>query len=179
MTMSDGFVVISLEETTLDEHGLSKVMDQRVLDRKVLERRALDRGLGAIRTISSIVIYDASGKVLAQRDFSPLGISTAPAMTTATVNVTAEHPSALEEQSKGPGSLNRRVARCRSILEIVHRALPASIRADALDEWIDELECAASARRPVVKRTVSIVIRAIPLMLLQGHRLPLTGNDGS
>ncbi len=62
----------------------------------------------------------------------------------------------------------RRIKRCRSVLELVHHFLPAVIREDALDEWIDELEAAAAEGAPIVKRTVSIVTMAVPRLVIRG-----------
>ncbi len=60
------------------------------------------------------------------------------------------------------GSQRGRVGRCRSLLAIVRHVLPSDVRDDALDEWLDEIECAAAAGRPVVRRTASIILRALP-----------------
>jgi hypothetical protein len=72
----------------------------------------------------------------------------------------------------------RQLARCRTILELVHYALPASTRRDALDEWIDEIESAASADERIVGRTASIVLWAAPQLALRRHRpVRAHGND--
>jgi hypothetical protein len=57
-----------------------------------------------------------------------------------------------------------RVARCRLILRIAHRVLPPGMREDALDEWMDEIECTAEKGRPVLKRTFSILFRSLPVL---------------
>jgi hypothetical protein len=58
---------------------------------------------------------------------------------------------------------SRQVARCRSLLEIGNLLLPPGVRDDALDEWMDEIECAAAKNRPVLPRVVSI-LRTLPLL---------------
>jgi hypothetical protein len=59
-----------------------------------------------------------------------------------------------------------RLAGCCSVLSLVHRLLPVTIRQDALDECIDELECAAAENRPLLRRTLSISFRAVPILAI-------------
>jgi hypothetical protein len=56
------------------------------------------------------------------------------------------------------------VTRCCSALTLAHLLLPPSVRGDALDESIDEIETAAETGRPVVRRTISILVRTLPLL---------------
>lgn len=64
-----------------------------------------------------------------------------------------------------------KVDRCRTLFYLAKVALPPSARDDAIDEWMDEIECAAAAGRPVLRRTVSILVRSLPRLALRS-RLP-------
>jgi hypothetical protein len=48
--------------------------------------------------------------------------------------------------------------------------VPSSLREDTIDEWLDEIETAADAGKPVLWRTVSILIRALPRVVARGWR---------
>lgn len=60
---------------------------------------------------------------------------------------------------------SRDVARSRSIISAAIRLLPANAREEALDEWMDEVECAAEAGAGTRARTWSIVSRALPVAI--------------
>lgn len=62
------------------------------------------------------------------------------------------------------------VERCRSALVIAGRLLPGAVRNEAVDEWLDEIECAASAQRGVTRRTASILIRTLPALVWRSRR---------
>jgi hypothetical protein len=64
----------------------------------------------------------------------------------------------------------RRVARCRSVLDLASRLLPAEARHDAFDEWVDEIESAACDGRPITRRTASIIFRSIPYAAWRSRR---------
>ncbi|HEU5254022.1 MAG TPA: hypothetical protein VFU16_11930 [Solirubrobacterales bacterium] len=66
---------------------------------------------------------------------------------------------------------NAGVRGCRSVLSIAAATLPPNIREETLDEWIDELECAADENRPVLRRAVSILVRSLPILAWRS-RLP-------
>jgi hypothetical protein len=66
----------------------------------------------------------------------------------------------------------RSVGRCRSILGIAKVVLPRDVCDDAVDEWMDEIECAAAENRPVLRRTISIVVRSLPLLAWRS-RVPM------
>jgi hypothetical protein len=63
-----------------------------------------------------------------------------------------------------------KVARCCSALVLAHRLLPRSIRADALTEWVDEIEAAADVGAPIMGRTLSIILRAVPSLAFRERR---------
>jgi len=65
----------------------------------------------------------------------------------------------------------KNVSRCRSLLDLAKVVLPPSARDDAIDEWTDEIECAAATGRPVLRRTVSILVRSLPRLAVRS-RLP-------
>jgi hypothetical protein len=52
--------------------------------------------------------------------------------------------------------------RCHAALRMAAGFLPREMREERLDEWLDELEAAQAAGRPVRRRTASIVVRAAP-----------------
>ncbi len=58
----------------------------------------------------------------------------------------------------------KKVAKCRSVLKIANRLLPKDVRDEAIDEWMDEIECAAAADLPVFRRTLSILLRSLPAL---------------
>jgi hypothetical protein len=68
--------------------------------------------------------------------------------------------------------------RCQSLLEVGQRLLPARIREETLDEWVDELETAAEKGRAIWRRTFSILFRALPSIACRS-RLSLHGRRGS
>ncbi|HET7416990.1 MAG TPA: hypothetical protein VFJ61_05150 [Solirubrobacterales bacterium] len=68
-------------------------------------------------------------------------------------------------------AVDPKTARCRSLLARACCLLPPAEREEALDEWADEIETAALQGRPIVRRTLSIVFRALPAMALR-MRLP-------
>lgn len=63
-----------------------------------------------------------------------------------------------------PAEGDRRVHRCRSVLNLAKAALPRDIRDDYIDEWMDEIECAAARNRPVLPRVMSILVRSLPIL---------------
>ncbi len=69
-------------------------------------------------------------------------------------------------------SSRRATGHCRSVLSLAYLALPLSTRQDALDEWLDEIACAEVAGRPVVRRTLSIIVRTLPRLAARS-RLPI------
>lgn len=73
----------------------------------------------------------------------------------------------------------RKVAKCRSLLGLAHRVLPPGVREDALDEWMDEIECAAVEGKPVLRRTLSILCRSLLSLALRSRRpARARGNGG-
>lgn len=64
----------------------------------------------------------------------------------------------------------REVARCRQHLALAARLLPAAVRQDALDEWIDEIECAAEAGKRIRGRALSIMLRTVPHAIWRAWR---------
>lgn len=64
-----------------------------------------------------------------------------------------------------------RLTRCRSLLGLATGLLPASEREDAFDEWADEIETAMADGRPILRRTCSIVLRTLPVLMVRA-RLP-------
>jgi hypothetical protein len=73
----------------------------------------------------------------------------------------------------------RKVAKCRSMLELANRVLPPGVREEALDEWMDDVECAAEAKKPVIRRTLSILFRSLPSLALRSRRpARARGNGG-
>jgi hypothetical protein len=65
------------------------------------------------------------------------------------------------------GSSARNVSRCRSLLQAANVALPSSVREDALDEWMDEIQSAAEEGLPVRRRALSILFRTLPVAALR------------
>lgn len=65
----------------------------------------------------------------------------------------------------------RRLGFCFSFLSVAVNVLPRPDRQEALDEWADELRCAAEERLPILRRTASILVRALPPMALRGRVL--------
>jgi hypothetical protein len=47
--------------------------------------------------------------------------------------------------------------------------LPPHDREDQLDEWLDEIECARERDLPVHRRTLSIVLIALPVMCVRNR----------
>ena len=76
-------------------------------------------------------------------------------------------------QSMGSPSMqpDRSVRHCRSLLGIARIALPEDVYEDAVAEWMDEIESAATNDRPVIRRAVSILIRSLPVLAWRS-RLP-------
>jgi hypothetical protein len=68
-------------------------------------------------------------------------------------------------------------ARCKTLLGVAYRILPPKAREDALDEWHDEIECAAAQGKPVWGRTLSIIFRALPVLALR-TRFPIRARGG-
>ena len=66
---------------------------------------------------------------------------------------------------------NPSLAKCRSMLELAAGLLPQGERDDAFEEWVDEIETAASEGLPIFRRTCSIVCRSLPALVLRA-RLP-------
>lgn len=66
--------------------------------------------------------------------------------------------------------LVRKVGRCRSLLTIAKGVLPPDTRDDALDEWMDEIECAVEANHRVTGRLLSILFRALPAVAWRSRR---------
>lgn len=73
------------------------------------------------------------------------------------------------EQVKAPP--DRRLAKCRSMLELATGFLPLAERDEALDEWTDEIETASAKGLPIFRRTCSIILRSLPVLALRS-RLP-------
>jgi hypothetical protein len=72
---------------------------------------------------------------------------------------------------------SRRAQGCKSLLAAAHRVLPRTVQEEALDEWLDEIECAASQGKPVLRRTISILCRALPVLAVRS-RLPARARGG-
>jgi hypothetical protein len=72
--------------------------------------------------------------------------------------------------SRGRRVRSRDVARSRSVISAAVRLLPASAREEAIDEWMDEVECAAEADVGTIGRTCSIVLRALPTAIWRAWR---------
>lgn len=64
----------------------------------------------------------------------------------------------------------RAVSRCRSVFNLGKRLLPSDVRDDVTDEWIDEIETAAEAGKPVLWRTISILAYAFPCAVIRSLR---------
>lgn len=77
--------------------------------------------------------------------------------------------SIVDAQSVWNESPKRRLTFCRSLLSFAASALPPADRQEALDEWMDELECAAEENLPTLRRTASILFRAGPLMAVRSR----------
>lgn len=69
-----------------------------------------------------------------------------------------------------PKSVSR-LERCRSMVGLAKHFLPRDQRDDFADECLDEVEAAAEAGRPVIRRTASILFRALPVLIVRS-RLP-------
>lgn len=67
--------------------------------------------------------------------------------------------------------------RCKMLLGMAYRILPPGAREEALDEWHDEIECAAAQSKPVWRRTLSIIFRALPVLALRS-RFPTRAHGG-
>jgi hypothetical protein len=77
------------------------------------------------------------------------------------------------------GRYRRKVAKCRSMLQLANRVLPPDVREDALDEWTDEIECAAAEKKPVFRRALSILCRSLPREAVRSRRpARVRGNGG-
>jgi hypothetical protein len=76
-----------------------------------------------------------------------------------------------------PSGKHGKVERCHSILRVANLVLPSRVRDEALDEWIDEVECAAAEKKPVLRRTLSIVFKSLPSLALRA-RLPRARREG-
>jgi hypothetical protein len=74
-----------------------------------------------------------------------------------------------EPASEHTAEVPRPPPRCRSLLALAARMLPAAIRAALLAEWLDEIETAAAERRPVVRRSVSIALRGAPRLAVHAR----------
>jgi hypothetical protein len=74
-------------------------------------------------------------------------------------------------ESPKPRPAKRRLSFCFSFLSVAVNALPQPDRQEALDEWVDELRCAAEESLPILRRTASILVRALPSMALHGRFL--------
>ncbi|HET7484363.1 MAG TPA: hypothetical protein VFJ64_03210 [Solirubrobacterales bacterium] len=61
----------------------------------------------------------------------------------------------------------RRLTSCRALLTFASHALPPTDRQEALDEWMDELECAVAENLPILRRTASILFRTCPHMAIR------------
>lgn len=81
---------------------------------------------------------------------------------------------ALQDRSVAESPVSKNVSRleqCRSVVGFAKRFLPREQRDDFADECLDEIEAAAEAERPVVRRTASILFRALPVLIIR-TRLP-------
>jgi len=84
----------------------------------------------------------------------------------------------IEAESAGaPDSAARRISRCRSLLQLANFVLPPAAREDALDEWMDEIQCAAEENLPLGGRVLSILCRSLPALALRA-RLPVRARRG-
>jgi len=70
-----------------------------------------------------------------------------------------------------PARVSIGVGRCRSLMSMATFALPSEIREESVDEWMDEIECAAAEERPVLRRAISILLRSLPILAWRS-RLP-------
>lgn len=70
-------------------------------------------------------------------------------------------------QTDAEMSLGKNMTRCRSLLARASCLLPPGEREEALDEWTDEIETAAGEGRPILRRTLSIVFRALPTIAVR------------
>jgi len=66
---------------------------------------------------------------------------------------------------RGPSQLEK----CRSIVGFAKHFLPRDKRDDFADECLDEIEAAAEAGRPVFRRTASILLRALPVLIVRSR----------
>jgi hypothetical protein len=71
----------------------------------------------------------------------------------------------------------RHVARCHALLRLANFALPPAVREEALDEWMDEIQCAAEKGLPFRRRALSILCRSLPALALRA-RLPIRSRRG-
>jgi hypothetical protein len=71
----------------------------------------------------------------------------------------------------------RQISRCRGLLRLANLALPRSVREDALDEWMDEIHCAAEEGLPLRHRALSILFRSLPALALRA-RFPVRARRG-
>lgn len=68
-------------------------------------------------------------------------------------------------------SPKKRLGFCFSFLSVAVNILPRPDRQEALDEWVDDLRCAAEDNLPILRRTASILVWALPPMALRGRVL--------
>jgi hypothetical protein len=68
-----------------------------------------------------------------------------------------------------PQSTLRHVSRCRRLLQCANFVLPPSVREDALDEWMDEIQSAAEENLPFRRRALSILFRSLPALALRAR----------
>jgi hypothetical protein len=71
----------------------------------------------------------------------------------------------------------RHVSRCRQLLQFANFVLPPSVRKNALDEWMDEIQSAAEEGLPFRRRALSILFRSLPALALRA-RLPVRARRG-
>jgi hypothetical protein len=69
----------------------------------------------------------------------------------------------------GQAGPSRTVRRCGSLLGAASRLLPSSVRDEAVDEWLDEIETAAEDGRPILRRTLSI-LQSLPIQAWRVRR---------
>jgi hypothetical protein len=69
------------------------------------------------------------------------------------------------------------VSGCRRLLQLANFVLPPSVREDALDEWMDEIQSAAEEGLPFRRRALSILFRSLPALALRA-RLPVRARRG-
>lgn len=69
------------------------------------------------------------------------------------------------------------VHRARSLLAFAYRLLPADTRLEVFDEWMDEIETAAEEKLRVRRRTISIILRSLPIMVFRSRR-PVRVREG-